>query len=68
MGWVSSWASYWLAIPSVSALSIIPAFLVDMVKFWIESFVDEFVLISLHQCTFLATGGSFPRFHITMCE
>lgn len=29
MGWVSRWASYWLTIPSVSAPSPVPVFLVD---------------------------------------
>lgn len=33
MEWVSSWSGYCLAIPSVSALSSIPAFLVDRIEF-----------------------------------
>ena len=33
MGWVSSWTSYWLAIPSVFAPLSIPAFLVDRMNF-----------------------------------
>jgi hypothetical protein len=33
MGWVSSWAGYWLAIRSVSAPSLVPAFLVNRINF-----------------------------------
>jgi hypothetical protein len=33
MGWVSSWAGYWLAIPSVSPPSPMPALLVDRINF-----------------------------------
>ena len=34
MGWISSWADYWLAIPSVSAS--MPAFLVDEINFGLK--------------------------------
>jgi hypothetical protein len=33
MEWVSSWACYWLAIPSVSAYSSIPELLIDRINF-----------------------------------
>ena len=36
MGWVSSWADYKLAIPSVSTPSPVPAFLVDGVNFGLK--------------------------------
>lgn len=36
MGWVLSWAGYWLAVPSVSALSPILALLVDRLSFGLE--------------------------------
>jgi hypothetical protein len=36
MGWVSSWASYWWYIPSVSAPSLVPTLLVDRIHFWVE--------------------------------
>ena len=36
MEWVSSWASYWLAILSVSDPSPTPAFLVDRIHFGVE--------------------------------
>ncbi|EDL00034.1 mCG141415 [Mus musculus] len=36
MGWSSNWASYWLAIPSVSAPSLIPAFIVDRINFGLK--------------------------------
>jgi hypothetical protein len=33
MGWISSWASYWLAIPSDSSPSPVPSLLVDRTNF-----------------------------------
>jgi hypothetical protein len=36
MGWASSWASYWLTIPSVTAPSPVPMFLVDRINFGLK--------------------------------
>jgi hypothetical protein len=61
MRWVSSWAGYWLAIPSDSTPSPISAFLVVIKdKFWIESFVG--VLESLiTPLGFLSDYRSWPH-------
>jgi hypothetical protein len=66
MGWVSCWASYWLAIPSVSA-SLCPCISFKQDKFWVKSFMDGWCL-SHHWGSCLATGGGLFRYHdITYC-
>jgi hypothetical protein len=53
MRWDSSWAGYWVAIPSVSPPSSIPEFLVVRI-----SFVGWLVSLLLHWGSCLERGGS----------
>ena len=66
MGCISSWASYWLAIPSVSALSPHPWISCREDKFGIESFVGGFVSLLFHWGSWIATGGGLFKFHTPM--
>jgi hypothetical protein len=61
--WVSSWACYWLAIPSVSAPSPMPAFLVDRINFVLKVLWVGWCLWH-HGVSCLAAGGGLFRFHI----
>ena len=56
MGWVSSWASYWLTTPSISAPSY-PCISYKQDKFWVERFVGGLVSLSLQWGSCLATGS-----------
>jgi hypothetical protein len=70
MEWVSSWATYWLAIPSVSALLPLPALLSEY-KFWVESFVDGLLSLSLHWGSCLPTREErwpFQVSYLQCCE
>jgi hypothetical protein len=64
MGWVYCWVHYWLAIPSVSAPSPFPQFLVGRTNFWVERFVGELVSLQLQWSSCLVTGGGLFMFQI----
>ena len=49
-GWVSSWASYWLAVALVSAPSPVPTFLIERIKFGLE-------ILWVGQCLYCSTGA-----------
>jgi hypothetical protein len=66
-GWVSSWASYWLAIPSVSIPS--HAYIsLRQDKFGDESFMAGVVFLLLHSGSCLAIGGSLLRCKYHQCS
>ena len=50
MGWVSSWAGHGLAVPAVSALSPVPAFLVDSINFGLK-------VLWVGSCLYHSTGA-----------
>ena len=64
MGSISSWAGYWLAIPSLSVPSCVPAFPIDRLNFGLKVLWVGWCLLSLHWGSSLDTGGGFFRFHI----
>lgn len=61
--WVSTWTSYWLAIPSVSAPSFMPVFLVGRINLELKVLWEDWCLL-LHWGSCLAIVGGLFRFNI----
>ena len=64
MGWVSSWASYWLTIPSVSAPSLMPACFVDRINLGLKVLSMGWCL-SFYLGFCMGIGGGHFSFHIS---
>ena len=58
MRWVSSWAGYWLANPSISASSPVPAFLIDRRYFGLK-------VLWVDWCLYCSTGIPVKPFLIS---
>jgi hypothetical protein len=65
IGWLASWAGYWLGILKVSTLSPHPCISCRQDKFGVKSFVGRLVSLSLQWDSCLTAVGGLFRFSIT---